>query len=86
MPLIEINVNEISQNLRAERKWPELNQRVIYPIKEILISMESRLLINMYDPVVQFSVSSVTMQVADVGAQRVVDAWNAHPIEGMNHA
>ena len=70
------------QNLRAERKWPELNQRVIYPIKEVLVSMENRLLINLYDPVVKFCVSVVTMSVAEVGAKRVVSAWNAHPIEG----
>ena len=44
--------------------------------------MESRLLINIYDPVVKFCVSFVTISVAEIGAKRAVAAWNAHPIDG----
>lgn len=46
--------------------------------------MENRLLINMDDPMVQFSVSYITINVAKTGARRVVGAWNEHPIEGMS--
>lgn len=70
------------QNLPAERKWPEVNQRIIYPIKDVLVRMENGLLINLYDPVVQFCVSFITMNVAEVGLQRVVASWNSHSIEG----
>ena len=69
------------QNLPAERKWPEANQRVVYPIKETLVRMENGSLINMYDPVVQFCVSF--MNVAEVGLNRVIGSWNLHSIDGL---
>ena len=72
-----------SQNLPAELKWPEVNQRVLYPIKEVLVGMENRLLINRHDPISQFCVSFITLNVVNVGIERVVAAWNAHPIEGF---
>lgn len=70
------------QNLPAERKWPEVNQRVVYPIKDVLVRMENALMINLFDPVVQFCVSFVTMNVAEIGLKRVVASWNSHSIEG----
>ena len=73
------------QNLPAERKWPEVNQRVVYPIKETLVRMENGSLINMYDPVVQFCVSFITMNVAEVGLKRVIGSWNSHSIDGVYH-
>ena len=71
------------QNLPAVRKWPEANQRVVYPIKENLVRMENGSLINMYDPVVQFCVSFITMNVAEVGLERVIGSWNSHSIHGF---
>ena len=73
------------QNLPAERKWPEVNQRVIYLIKEVLVGMENGLLINLNDPAVQFCVSFITMNVAEVGIQRVSASWNLHPLEGLQN-
>lgn len=73
------------QNLPAERKWPEINQRVIYPIKEILVRMENGLLIDLHDPAVQFCVSFITMNVSEVGIKRVMESWNSHSIEGLYH-
>lgn len=64
--------NFFAQNLPAERKWPEVNQRVVYPIKVALVRMENALMINLFDPVVQFCVSFVTMNVAEIGLKRVV--------------
>ncbi|KAK3734430.1 hypothetical protein QZH41_019756, partial [Actinostola sp. cb2023] len=69
------------QNLPAERKWPEVNQRVLYPIKETLVRMENSLLKNRLDPVEQFCISFITMNVVDVGLQRVLASWNSHSIE-----
>ena len=71
------------QNLPAERKWSEVNQRVVYPIKETLVRMENGSLINMYDPVVQFCVSFITLNVAEVGLKRVIGSWNSHSINGV---
>ena len=64
------------------RKWPEINQRVLYPIKAIPADLENQLEINMYDPVTQFCVSFVTMNVVEIGIQRVVGAWSSHPLNG----
>lgn len=38
----------------------------------------------MYDPVTQFCVSFVAMNVVEIGIQRVVGAWNSHPINGKS--
>ncbi|XP_028517065.1 uncharacterized protein LOC110246379 [Exaiptasia diaphana] len=73
------------KNLPAERKWPEVNQRVVYPIKEVLVRMENGLLINRLDVLEQFCISFITLNVVKVGLQRVMDAWNLHSIEGRNN-
>lgn len=41
-------------------------------------------MINLLDPVVQFFISFVTMNVAKIGLKRLVASWNSHPIEGEN--
>lgn len=71
------------QNLPAERKWPEVNQRVIYPIKEVLVRMENSLQINSADPLELFCISFITMNIVEVGLQRVQASWNSHPIDGL---
>jgi len=75
----------LEQNLFTERKWLEVNQRVVYPIKEILWRMENDLLIDIHDPVVQFCVSFITMNVAEVGLERVLGSWYSHSIDGVYH-
>ena len=64
----------------AEGKWPEVNQRVIYPIKDVLVRMETNLMIS--DPAVQFCLSFITMNVAEIRLRRVQESWNLHLIEG----
>ena len=39
-------------------------------------------MINLFDPVVQFCISFVTMNVAEIRLKRLVASWNSHPIEG----
>ena len=70
------------QNLKAERKWPEINQRCNYPVKRALIEMQNKMVIDMLDEVTKFSVSQVTIAVTAVGVKRAVAAWNSHPVEG----
>ena len=77
-----LGVTFLVQNLPAERKWPEVNQRVVYPIKDVLLRMENALMINLFDTLVQFCVSFVTMNVAEIRLKRVEAFWNSHPIEG----
>ena len=72
------------QNHRAERIWPELNQRINYPIKRLLIEMENNEDINMGDDVTRFCVSWVTMWVMRGAIKQFVQAWNCHRIPGPN--
>ena len=74
------------QNLPAERKWPEVNQRIVYSIKDVLVRMENALMIILFDPDVQFCVSFVIMNVAEIGLKRVVASWNSHSIEGKKRS
>ena len=43
------------------------------------------MMINLFDPVVQFCISFITMNVAEIGLKRLVASWNSHPIEGERH-
>ena len=35
--------------------WPEVNQRINYPVKRVLVEMESNGEIDMADPIVQLT-------------------------------
>ena len=65
-----------------ERFWPEVNARVNYPLKEVLVDMDNNEVIDMDDNIHKFCVSQVTCLIASYGLQQVVHSWNEHPIPG----
>ncbi|XP_038062428.1 uncharacterized protein LOC119732922 [Patiria miniata] len=65
-------------NLRIERIWPEVNQRVNYPLKRVVVAMHEQGLIHMQDDVEKFCVSMVLIKVARIGVQRFMSSWNNH--------
>ncbi|XP_062499233.1 uncharacterized protein LOC134176583 [Corticium candelabrum] len=69
-----------TKNHMIERLWVEINNRVNYPVKDALIQMQSRGLIDMDCEITKFCVSHVTMRVAQVGASLAVSSWNKHRI------
>jgi hypothetical protein len=70
------------QNLPIERFWVEVNIRVNYPIKRILVEMENNEVIDMNCEVQKFCVSFVSCYVSDYGMKILVSSWNAHTIPG----
>jgi hypothetical protein len=70
------------QNHRAERIWPEINSRINYPVKRVLVRMESDGYLDMNNDVIKFSVSWVTIKLVDMPVQRFIQAWNCHTIPG----
>lgn len=71
------------QNHRVERLWPEINQRINYPVKRVLVEMEGNDEIDMTDDVVKFCVSWTTINVIKSAIGKFVAAWNAHRIPGI---
>lgn len=71
------------QNHTIERMWVEINKRINYPLKEVLVDMEHKGEIDMDNPLHRYSCSWLTIHVANVGAQYFVASWNAHPIPGI---
>ena len=70
------------QNHRAERIWPEINQRINYPVKLILTDMENSEDIDMGDEVTKFCVSWVTIHVMQNPISNFIQSWNNHRIPG----
>ena len=66
--------------------WVEVNTRINYPIKRILIQMMENSDFNLDDHLHFFCVSSLTRRVADVGVKLFISAWNYHHIPGMIYA
>ena len=66
-----------------ERFWVEVNVRVNYPIKRILVEMNKNDDSNdMNDDIHKFCVSFVSIQVASFGLETAVVSWNEHIIPG----
>ena len=63
-----------------ERIWVELNHRVTYPLKRVLTDMDNEEEIDLGSNSVKFCVSIVTQEVAKVGMNRMIMAWNAHAL------
>lgn len=72
------------QNHRAERLWVEVNSRVNYPVKRVLVQMEEDEVIDMTDGITKFSVSWVTIRVVASPINQFVRSWNAHRIPGRS--
>ena len=71
------------QNHRAERIWPEINSRINYPVKAVLISMENEKIVDMRNPIHKFAVSWVTIRVVASPIASFIQAWNSHRIPGQ---
>lgn len=70
------------QNHRVERLWVEVNSRINYPIKTVLVAMEEAEYIDMRNNIHRFAVSWVGIQVAASPISTFVEAWNDHRIPG----
>ena len=69
-------------NRVIERIWHETNQRVVYPLKEMLVEFEMSSLFNMDDPIQKWTVGYVVRGLVGVGTRRFVASWNNHRIPG----
>ena len=67
----------------AERIWPEINNRINYPIKCALVELMENGDINIEDPLHIFCISWITIRVSYVGVNMFVKSWNNHAIPGM---
>ena len=72
------------QNHTAERLRPEVNSRVNYPIKAVLVRMEAVELIDMRNDLHKFSVLWVTIHVVASPVAAFINVWNSHTIPGRN--
>ena len=71
------------QNHTIERLWVEVNARVNYPVKTVLVKMLECGDISSEDLMVQYCVSWFAIQVCNVGVSMFVMSWNSHPIPGI---
>ena len=71
-----------THNHIIERIWVEVNSRVTYPIKRIVVVMDEQRQINMDDDIEKYCVSFVLRSVCSVGLNRMIEAWNNHSIPG----
>ena len=65
-----------------ERLWVEVNSRINYPVKRVLVEMENYGEINMTDSLHKYYVSWVSIEVLVRGAQTFIRSWNSHTIPG----
>ncbi|XP_019860756.1 PREDICTED: uncharacterized protein LOC109589075 isoform X1 [Amphimedon queenslandica] len=71
-----------TQNLAVERLWVQVNSRVNYPVKRVLVKMEENQLLDLSNTTTQYCVSYVLINTCNVGMERFVGSWNAHSIAG----
>lgn len=63
--------------------WSEVNSRVNYPIKAVLIDMMEKGQLDIDNPLHLFCASWFSIRVSFVGLQLFVKSWNHHTIPGI---
>lgn len=66
----------------VERLWVEVNARVNYPIKAVLVQMLENGEFDLTNELDTACVSWFAIQVSAVGIQLFVSSWNEHPKPG----
>eukprot|EP00731_Ephydatia_muelleri_P029398 Em0020g1042a len=69
-------------NHTVERCWPEVNNRVNYPIKSCLNQMQDRGDFDLDSMTHKYCVSWVTLHVSTVGVRLFTGVWKCHNIPG----
>ena len=65
-----------------ERLWVEINSRINYPVKQVLVEMDNNGDINMADSLHRYCVSWIAIEVLKKGAETFICSWNSHTIPG----
>ena len=63
--------------------WVEVNARVNYPIKEVLIDMLENGAFSLDNELEKFCISWFAIKVAAIDIELFVQSWNEHPIPGI---
>ena len=66
-----------------ERIWAEVNPRINYPVKAILVELMDSGDIDIDDSLQLFCISWITIRVLSVGVELFLKSWNNHPIPGI---
>ena len=67
----------------VERIWVEVNTRVNYPVKAVLLEMLEQGSMNLEDLLHKFCISWFSIKVVSVGIDLFIKSWNNHPIPGV---
>ena len=62
----------------------EVNQRINYPIKRVLVEMESAGEIDITDDLTRFCVLWTTIHVIEPAVKNFIAAWNDHRLPGCS--
>ena len=60
-----------------------MNQRVVYQLKEQLVSFELNSMIGLENQYQKWTIGYVTRKFVTVGLQRFLASWNNHRIPGI---
>ena len=82
--LVPVLQSTSRQNHRVERLWPEGNQRINDPVKQVLVEMENNGEIDMNCEVTKFCVSFVSIMVVSEPTSQFISAWNMHRVPRRN--
>lgn len=67
-----------------ERIWHEVNQRIVYQLKEMLVNFENLSLLSTDDRLQKWTIGYVTRNLVTIGLNRFIESWNHHRIPGPN--
>ena len=71
-----------TDNYVVERFWPEVNSRVNYPIKKILLKIVDEYDCDLNELIIKHSLSFISCNLARGPFQHLVQFWNYHRVPG----